>query len=112
LEYKPVFVYENGKKKPVKDKWGRTQYSNELKTTEDGEPIWKVIPLDLPVFASNTRRYGIWCDDLSEIKEALLVVRDANPEPEAAGFRGTIIPNAEVSWTANPLPAEHELAVV
>ena len=57
VEYKPEEVEENGKKKKVKDEWGRVQYTQEMKTDDEGNPKWKVAPLDLEVFAANVRRY-------------------------------------------------------
>jgi hypothetical protein len=34
---------------------------------EAGDPLWRVEPLSLPVFAANARRYGYWFDDLAEL---------------------------------------------
>jgi hypothetical protein len=70
-EYMPEVVEENGKKKKIKDEWGRTQYTQEFKTDDDGNVKWKVAPLDLEVFAENVRRYGLWSDSLMELKDAI-----------------------------------------
>lgn len=71
VELVPETIEENGKKKPVKDEWGRIQYSNEMKVDDEGNPKWKIAPLDLELFAKNVRRYGLWLDDLLEMKEAI-----------------------------------------
>lgn len=70
VEYIPETVEENGKKKPVKDEWGRIQYTKEVKTDEAGNPKWKVSPLDIDVFTENVRRYGLWLDCIIEFKDA------------------------------------------
>ena len=71
VELVPETFEENGKKKPVKDEWGRIQYSKEIKVDDEGIPKWKIAPLDLELFAKNVRRYGLWLDDLLEMKEAI-----------------------------------------
>jgi len=71
VERIPETIEENGKKKPVKDEWGRIQYTKEVKLDDEGNPKWKVAPLDLELFAKNVRRYGLWLDDLLEMKEAI-----------------------------------------
>jgi len=82
VEYMPEEVEENGKKKKIKDEWGRVQYTQEVKTDDEGNPKWKVVPLDLEVFADNVRRYGLWCDDLLELKDAIIAA------PETGGVDG------------------------
>lgn len=113
-EFVPQEVERNGKRKPDKDQWGRIKYTEEIKLNEEtGEPIWKVLPLDLMVFAENARRYGLWHEDLKYFKDA---VKDAQPvdgadfdAPEDAGdlferaaAHGTLIPNADVVFHVNP----------
>jgi len=71
VEYIPETVEENGKKKPIKDEWGRIQYTKEIKLDDLGNPKWKVAPLDLEVFTSNVRRYGLWHDGLLELQDAI-----------------------------------------
>jgi hypothetical protein len=71
VEYIPETVEENGKKKPIKDEWGRVQYTDQMKFDDLGNPKWKVIPLDLEVFTKNVRRYGLWLDMLTDLKEAI-----------------------------------------
>lgn len=78
VERVPETIEENGKKKPVKDEWGRIQYTQEIKYDDEGVPKWKIAPLDLELFANNVRRYGLWCDDLLDMKEAI----DAAPHEE------------------------------
>lgn len=64
VDYVPVFTEENGKQKPVKDEWGRIQYTDEIKRDDEGVPKWKLHPLDLSVFQSNVSRHGCWLQDL------------------------------------------------
>jgi hypothetical protein len=71
LEYVPVTIKENGKVKPIKDEWGRIEYSDEAKRDKDGNPKWKVSPLDLETFAENIHRYGLWCEPITLFKDAI-----------------------------------------
>lgn len=68
----PETVVENGKKKVIKDEWGRVRYTEEIKLSEDGEPIWIVEKLDLEVMQENVKRYGCWLDCFSEFKDVLI----------------------------------------
>ena len=72
VEYEPVMVEENGKKKPVKDEWGRVQYTEVMKRDENDIPRWKTLPLDINVYQDNVVRYGCWCPDLNDLKSAVL----------------------------------------
>ena len=69
VEYEKVMEEINGKSKPVKDEWGRIQYTDVIKTDEDGAPKWKVGKLDLNVFQDNVLRYGCWTQDLLDFSE-------------------------------------------
>lgn len=71
VEYEPEMIEENGKKKPVKDKWGRNVYTNIIKMDEEGNPKWKAVPLDLHIIQDNVGRYGCWCQDLVDLKSAI-----------------------------------------
>lgn len=76
VDYEPVEeeTTVNGvvKKKIVKDDWGRIEYTQEIKRDKDtGEPKWKIEPLDLHVFSGNVQRYGVWCEELLNFKEAM-----------------------------------------
>lgn len=71
VEYVPEVHTENGAKKPVTDEFGRIQYTEEIKRDEEGNPKWRVVPLDLQIFTENVAKYGLWCEDLSEFKEVL-----------------------------------------
>lgn len=71
VERVPETIEVNGKKKPIKDEWGRTQYTKEVKLDDEGKPKWKVAPLDLELFAKNVRHYGLWLDDVFALKEAI-----------------------------------------
>lgn len=70
VEYEPETIVENGKKKPVKDQHGRVKYTNEMKFDDNGNPKWKVLPLDLGVLTENVSRYGLWYHELAEFSEA------------------------------------------
>lgn len=65
-EYEPQMIIEGKKKKPVVDEWGRTQYTNVVKTDDEGRPKWKIEPLGLEVFAQNVHRYGLWMSEFVE----------------------------------------------
>ncbi len=82
-EFLPEVVVENGKKKVQKDEFGRVQYSNELKIDDDGNPKWKVSPLDLLVFTQNVSRYGLWCEELLELNDAIIDNDKSNGEEQA-----------------------------
>lgn len=80
VDYEPVTeeVTVKGvvKKKILKDDWGRIEFTNEIKRDkETGDPKWKIHPLDLPVFADNVSRYGLWCSDLADFGDVLKVVK-------------------------------------
>jgi hypothetical protein len=70
-EYLPEVIEENGKKIKVKDNWGRIQYTQEYKIDDNGKIKWKILPLDLEIFAENIRRYGLWSDSLLELQSAI-----------------------------------------
>lgn len=76
VEYLPEEIEENGKKKTIKDEFGRVKYTQQLKVDDEGNPKWKVVALDLEVFADNVRRYGLWCDDLLDLKDAIISAPD------------------------------------
>ncbi len=72
VEYVPEMKNENGKSKPAKDKWGRIIYTEEIKIDDNGDPKWKIEPLDLHIFQLNVGRYGCWCQDLLDFQSALV----------------------------------------
>lgn len=72
VEYLPEEIEENGKKKAIKDEFGRVQYTTNIKTDDEGNPKWKILPLDLEIFSGNVRRYGLWYDELLELKNAII----------------------------------------
>ena len=69
-EYQPVTVVVNKKKKVVKDQWGRVEYTTDLKLDANGDPIWRVNPIDLYVCAANARKYGLWLEAMEEFDAA------------------------------------------
>lgn len=77
VEYEPEVVEENGKKQVVKDEYGRVSYTDEVKVDADGEPMWKVVPVGIPVFVENVKRYGLWYEDFVELKQAIEQGADA-----------------------------------
>lgn len=71
VDYEPNTVMVNGKKQVVKDEFGRVEYTDVMKTDDDGRPKWKVVPFDVAVIVENVKRYGIWYDELLELKYAI-----------------------------------------
>jgi len=71
VEYEPNTVVVNGKKQVIKDEWGRVEYTDQVKTDDEGFPIWKVAPLGFGVIVDNVKRYGIWYEDLLTLKKAM-----------------------------------------
>lgn len=82
VEYIPETVEENGKKKVIKDEWGRIQYTEQIKVNDVGDPAWRVVPLDPPVFTRNVRKYGLWFDDLVDLQHAIAHVKDSPGVPQ------------------------------
>jgi hypothetical protein len=76
VEYEPVTVTVNDKERPVKDEWGRLQYTDQFKFDDDGNPKWKVKNLDFLVFADNARRYDLWLKDVIDGLDGLTVVKN------------------------------------
>lgn len=71
VEYVPVMLEFNGKKKPEKDEWGRVQYTTEVKVDDEGRPKYKLEPLCLEIFAENASRYKCWIQALLDFKSVL-----------------------------------------
>lgn len=71
VEYEPLTEMVNGKKVKIKDEFGRLKFSEDMKYDDEGNPKWKVDPLDLEVFAQNVRRYGLWCEQFDALQEAV-----------------------------------------
>lgn len=71
VKYLPAVNVVNGKEIPIKDEHGRIQYTDQPKLSDDGDPEYIVLPLDLSVFSQNIRRYGLWLEDISEIKTSI-----------------------------------------
>ena len=71
VEYVPQMQEGGNKPKPAKDNWGRIIYTDEIKYDEDGNPKWKIETLDLPAFQDNVTRFGCWCEDLLDFKNAI-----------------------------------------
>ena len=69
VEYIPLFQEENGKKRKIVDEYGRVEYSSEIKTDDVGNPVYKILPLDIEVFTENASRYGIWMECLVDFKK-------------------------------------------
>jgi hypothetical protein len=70
VDYIPETVEVNGKKRPVRDDWGRVKYTTEIKRDEDGSPKWVLDPLDLMIFQENVTRFGCWFPMLMDMKSA------------------------------------------
>lgn len=71
VEMLPNVVVENGKNKVVKNQHGLIEYTDQMKTDDEGFPVWKKLPLNIGVISQNIKRYGIWYDDLLVLKEAV-----------------------------------------
>jgi len=67
IKYEPV----REKGRIIRDEWGRIEYTNDVKYDDDGVPFWKLLPLDIGVFAENVKRFGLWCDDLVNFQHAI-----------------------------------------
>ena len=78
-------VVENKKKKVVKDQWGRVEYTTDLKLDANGDPIWRVMPIDLYVCAANARKYGLWLEAMEEFDAACRQGKSAVPVTDAQG---------------------------
>jgi len=70
-EYEPEAVVENGKKKVIKDDYGCIKYTDSIKLDDEGNPKWIVAPIDLVVFTKNVRRFGLWCPELDDLRDAI-----------------------------------------
>lgn len=70
-EYEPETIAENGRKRIVKDDNGKVKYTETVKLDDDGNPKWKLLPLDIMVFAKNIERYGLWVDEFADLEEAV-----------------------------------------
>jgi hypothetical protein len=68
VEYVPEMTKEG---KPAKDKWGRIIFTEEIKYDDDGNPRWKKVPLDIPAYQDNVARYGCWCEEFIDLKNAI-----------------------------------------
>lgn len=71
VEYIPNTVVVNGKKQVIKDEFGRIEYTDQIKTDDEGKPVWKLANFGLAVVVENVKRYGIWYDGLLELKQAI-----------------------------------------
>lgn len=82
VEYKPDEIEENGKKKVIKDEWGRIQYTTEIKTDDDGNPKWKIEPMGIEVYIENISRYGLWMDTFQELSQTITDAIEWPPKNE------------------------------
>ena len=64
----PQVIVENKKRITVKDDFGRIVLTDEQKLDKNGNPRWRIVPIDLGVLAQNVRRYGFWFEDLVEFQ--------------------------------------------
>ena len=75
----PQVVIENKKRIVCKDDYGRVILTEEQKLDKNGNPRWRIVPIDLGVLSQNVRRYGFWSDDLVEFHNiGLPVITDVN----------------------------------
>lgn len=73
VEYEPLTQTVNGKEVKVVDDWGRTQYSDQIKIDDEGNPKWKLNSLDLVVFVKNATRYNLWLKRVMDGLDSLQV---------------------------------------
>lgn len=76
--YIPQVVIENKKKIICKDDFGRIILSEEQKLDKNGEPCWRVLPIDIGVLTKNARRFGFWFEDLAAIRDTALDLEAKN----------------------------------
>jgi hypothetical protein len=67
----PETIEENGKKKVVKDDWGRVQFTDQVKLDDEGNPKWQIAPLDVLVLTKNVQRFGLWTEELTEFAKVV-----------------------------------------
>ena len=72
VEYEQEVVIEGKKKIKVKDDLGRIKYTNVIKLDEEGNPKWRVAPLDLDVLSKNIKHYVIWLDEFVQLKDTVV----------------------------------------
>jgi hypothetical protein len=78
----PQVVIENKKRIPCKDEFGRIILTEEQKLDKNGNPRWRIVPIDLGVLSRNVRRYGFWFDDLIEFQNALADAAESQESDE------------------------------
>ena len=71
VEYEPEVVLEGKKKIKVKDEFGRTKYTTQVKVDDEGNPKWRVASLDLDVLAKNVKHYGLWLQEFLDLKSVI-----------------------------------------
>lgn len=71
VEYVPAFQEVNGKKIPIKDEFGRVEFTNEMKLDKEGNIKWKLLPFCLDVVTQNVSRYGCWIEEIEDLKNAI-----------------------------------------
>ena len=74
--YEPETVMEGKKKVVVKDEFGRVTMTETVKLDKNGDPKWQVLPLGLPVFSDNAKRFGLWYTDLQDFGEVLKAIEE------------------------------------
>lgn len=70
-EYVPEIVIEGKKKIKVKDEYGRIKYTKEMKLDDNGNPKWKIEPIDMEVLSKNVKHYGLWSNEFLDIKDVI-----------------------------------------
>ncbi|MCK9557978.1 MAG: hypothetical protein M0R50_08070 [Candidatus Cloacimonetes bacterium] len=78
----PQVVVENKKRIVCKDDYGRIILTEEQKLDKNGNPRWRIVPIDLGVLSQNVRRYGFWFDDLVEFRSIITEVQAISPKAE------------------------------
>jgi hypothetical protein len=78
----PQIIVENKKRHAVKDEFGRIVFTEEQKLDKNGNPMWRIVPIDLGVLSQNIRRFGYWFEDLVEFRDNLLILSHSDSKVE------------------------------
>lgn len=78
VEYEPEIIIEGKKKIKVKDDLGRTKYTTTMKLDDNGNPKWRVAPLDLDVLSKNVKHYGLWLQEFLDLKSVIVTAPVTN----------------------------------
>ena len=55
----------------MKDEFGRTKYTDQIKYDDNGVPKWRVAALDLDILSKNVMHYGLWIQEFLDLKSVI-----------------------------------------